>query len=134
MILFLNTTTRGHVDLRLFDVEGTLIRFRREDDMPLEQVLQRTMDFVGPELQKLEGIVVVDGPIGSFSSIRGGVAIANALGYGRGIPVMGLTNRVLGEASIREAVQRVLRHNATDHAVAHYSSAPHISQSLSSER
>lgn len=44
----------------------------------------------GKELQEIQGIVVYQGP-GSFTGLRIGISVANALAYGLGCPVVATT-------------------------------------------
>ncbi|MEK7157979.1 MAG: hypothetical protein AAB733_00175 [Patescibacteria group bacterium] len=128
MILYLNTTTRGQLDLQFFDARGECIRSVIGEKMALERVFERMRDFCGSDLNMLQGVIVVHGSRGSFSSIRVGVAIANALSYGLGIPVLGISNEHLDPATIQRAVQEVSQGSAIFHyAVARYDHPPKIS-------
>ncbi len=51
-------------------------------------MVQRLLEEKKAELSDLKAIEVVTGP-GSFTGLRVGVSIANALGYALGIPVNG---------------------------------------------
>lgn len=129
MVLYLNTTERGRLDLELFDAKGVRVRSAGHRNMALERILEQTQDFCGSDVQALEGVVVAHGPKGSFSSIRVGVAIANALGYGLKIPVLGISNECLDVSAVQRAVREIGECHGTFHpVVAHYDRPPKISQ------
>lgn len=129
MVLYINTTERGRLDLELFDAKGVRVRSASHRNMALECVFEQTRDFCGSDVQALEGVVVAHGPKGSFSSIRVGVAIANALGYGLKIPVLGISNECLEAMAVRRAVcETHERHGLFHPIVAHYDRPPKISQ------
>ncbi|HEX8351034.1 MAG TPA: tRNA (adenosine(37)-N6)-threonylcarbamoyltransferase complex dimerization subunit type 1 TsaB [Hymenobacter sp.] len=58
----------------------------------LAETLHRQIDDIlagqGMSLQDVQGIVIYEGP-GSFTGLRIGMSVANALGYSYGIPVGG---------------------------------------------
>lgn len=63
-------------------------RYNQSRDLP--KLLQRALRQAHLILEALDVVVVVTGP-GSFTSIRVGVSFANALAYGEGIPVLGIS-------------------------------------------
>lgn len=63
-------------------------RYNQSRDVP--RLLQRLLKKAHLKLEAINGIAVVTGP-GSFTSIRVGVSFANALAYGQGIPVVGIS-------------------------------------------
>jgi tRNA threonylcarbamoyladenosine biosynthesis protein TsaB len=74
-------------------------------------------------LADLQGIVVFEGP-GSFTGLRIGVSVANALAYGLDIPIVGQ-----GGADWIEQGQRRLMAGQSDESVApRYGSQPNITQ------
>jgi tRNA A37 threonylcarbamoyladenosine modification protein TsaB len=85
MIVAFDTTERGIVRVRL---DGARKAVRRTRKMFADDLL----NFIRPLFKKNRPdlIVVVAGP-GAFSATRNGVAIANALAYGWGIPVAAIT-------------------------------------------
>ncbi len=56
----------------------------------LHQKIDEVLSMAGVELSSLDAIVVYAGP-GSFTGLRIGVSVANALGYALNIPVVGGT-------------------------------------------
>lgn len=97
MILYINTKERGMVRVALED-NGKVVKSLSTENklgsqilLPLINKLLRTTRFArraNYELRTIKGIEVETGP-GSFTGLRVGVAVANALGYSLGIPVNG---------------------------------------------
>lgn len=74
-------------------------------------------------LEDLEGIVCFQGP-GSFTGLRIGMTVANALAYSFNIPIVA----TMEENWIAAGIER-LRSGEDDRiALPHYGSAPHITQ------
>lgn len=72
--------------------EGKIIKSLSEENeygsQVLLQLIEKLIDAAGSKLQDLKGIEVETGP-GSFTGLRVGVSVANALGFSLGIPVNG---------------------------------------------
>jgi len=100
MILHINTKDqkvikveiRDKQSLRSGDLKGKAIRKISMENEYGSQVLlpliMKLLQAVGCKLEALKGIEVETGP-GSFTGLRVGVAVANALGFALGIPVNG---------------------------------------------
>lgn len=91
MILVIDTKDKKVVRVAL-KKDGEVVGQLREENefgsqvlLPLIMKLLKTTNY---SLQTLSGIEVETGP-GSFTGIRVGVSVANALGYSLGIPVNG---------------------------------------------
>ncbi len=91
MILFLDTTDKLKVKVGL-KKDNQMIMEMSEDNEYGSQVLlpliEKLLDKNNLEKKDLSGIEVNTGP-GSFTGIRVGVSVANALGFSLGIPVNG---------------------------------------------
>ena len=93
MILIINTTPSDHLEIILaskkddFKVRKIPGRFNQAEKLlpAISSLLLR--DKIKPE--KLRAIGVVTGP-GGFTSVRIGVAVANGLGYGLNLPIVGI--------------------------------------------
>jgi len=93
MILIINTIPRDHFsillaqkrgDFKVKKVAGTF--HQAEKVLPtIDQILKKEKI----KLSALRGIGVVTGP-GGFTSVRVGVAVANGLGYGLSLPIIGI--------------------------------------------
>lgn len=69
----------------------------------------------------LTGIVVYKGP-GSFTGLRIGITVANALAYGQSIPVIG----EMGEDWLQAGIERVEAGEDDRIVLPHYGSEPNI--------
>ncbi len=90
MDLMIDTTERGKIKLGLFRDRDLIGSTEKETDKISESLLleiERLMKKCKVTLQDLKQISVNPGP-GGFSSTRTGVAVANALSYALGIPVI----------------------------------------------
>ncbi len=73
--------------------------------------------------QDITGVVVYQGP-GSFTGLRIGVSVANAIAYGLGIPVAGAR----GEAWLEDGQKQLAHAKKLQPVVPEYGSPPHITQ------
>ncbi|MBI2484261.1 tRNA (adenosine(37)-N6)-threonylcarbamoyltransferase complex dimerization subunit type 1 TsaB [Candidatus Uhrbacteria bacterium] len=101
MILFIDTALRDASLIILKDGEDEYIRKLTSVNVHQPDAL-REIDRVFKKAQsnpkRLTGIAVVVGP-GQFSSLRTGIAIANAFGYALRIPVVGIAKEDAGTRS-----------------------------------
>lgn len=91
MILQIDTKNQKVVTVALKN-NGKIVKSVSQENEYGSQVLlpliTKLLQDTGCKLQDLEGIEVEKGP-GSFTGLRVGVSVANALGYSLGIPVNG---------------------------------------------
>lgn len=89
MILHINTKDQKVISVAL-KKDGEVVKELSEQNEYGSQVLlpliMKLLKTVNCELKTLQGIEVETGP-GSFTGIRVGVSVANALGYSLNIPV-----------------------------------------------
>ncbi len=91
MILYINTKDQKQVTVALKDDKKIVESLSEQNEygsqvlLPLIEKLLKTMNY---ELKTLTSIEVETGP-GSFTGLRVGVSVANALAYSLGIPVNG---------------------------------------------
>ena len=95
---------------------------RRELADKLLGKITEMLDEAGLKLTDLTGIVIFSGP-GSFTSLRIGHTVANALADGLGIPVAS----AMGEDWLPQAVHRARSH-PSGLALPHYGSEAHITK------
>lgn len=90
MNLLIDTTVSGQIFIALLDKSRKVVNVRkRKIDQVSENLLfeiAQLLKFKKVHLKDLSGILVNPGP-GAFSSVRTGVATANALAYALGVPV-----------------------------------------------
>lgn len=135
MLLVIDTSTADRMSVALASIVGVLVsRITQKTAFDqsrrilpsIEKILQKKK----VSLKKLTGIVVVNGP-GGFTSLRVGVTTANALGYGLGIPVVGLSHTDHGDlADITKQGAKELREKRTKQSIAipQYGSEPTITK------
>lgn len=91
MILHINTKNQKQISVSL-KKNGKVVKSLSEENKYGSQVLlpliSKLLDREKMKLKDLQGIEVETGP-GSFTGLRVGVSVANALGFSLGIPVNG---------------------------------------------
>jgi tRNA threonylcarbamoyladenosine biosynthesis protein TsaB len=91
-----------------------------------EQILQKITDLLRQakvELSDITGIVVYQGP-GSFTGLRIGITVANALAYGQNLPVVGVS----GSQWRQEGAKGLARAKPGGFVVPKYGRPPHITK------
>lgn len=93
MILIINTTPLDHLEIILarkyddFKIKKIPGRFNQAEK--LLPAVSKLLEAQKIKMEKLRAIGVVIGP-GGFTSVRIGVAVANGLGYGLNLPIVGI--------------------------------------------
>lgn len=96
MILHINTKDQKQITVSLKEdgeVVESLSEEREYGSQVLLPLIQKLLKKEKMNYADLEGIEVETGP-GSFTGLRVGVSVANALGFSLGIPVNGKTQEV----------------------------------------
>ena len=96
---------------KIWDAGRTLAR-----DLPGE-----IDELVGNDYDQLKGIVAYKGP-GSFTGLRIGITVANAIAYGKSVPIVGVTSDnwlTSGITKLSEGVDNKI-------ILPEYGAAPHI--------
>ena len=92
LCLYINTKDRKVIKVSLRQAKGKLIKSLSEENKYGSQVLLplilKLLHTTNYNLRTLQGIEVETGP-GSFTGLRVGVSVANALGFSLNIPVNG---------------------------------------------
>ena len=91
MILHINTRDQKIITVSLKKVGKVIKTLTEENEFGSQVLLPLIMRLLKTEnckLETLQGIEVETGP-GSFTGLKVGVAVANALGFALGIPVNG---------------------------------------------
>ena len=115
MILAIRTDN-PEAELVLCDVSGRIMASKtwqahRQLAETLHQELEALLLSQAKTYADIQGIVIYHGP-GSFTGLRIGVSVANALAYAQGVPIVGTT----GEQWIDDGVEQIL-HNPSDEPV-----------------
>lgn len=88
--LYIDTAKQHLVSVKLVTKSGELIKQNEQKfgSQVLLNLIQESLKEAKIELSDIEEVIVATGP-GSFTGLRVGVAVANALGYSLNIPVNG---------------------------------------------
>jgi len=89
MLLFISAQDIHEITIGIIE-GGSLVQLDTYKADP-EQYLEKIMKAAQGKIDQAEAVVVVLGP-GSATALRGGVTIANAIGFARAIAVIGLEN------------------------------------------
>ncbi len=103
MILLIDTTRFGEIRVGVYSTRLRVVKRRVDGHVrgQLLNVIDGLVHALGVNVRQCTGIVVASGP-GPFSALRSAAAVANAMAYALGIPVVG----VRGSLSMRELHDR----------------------------
>lgn len=94
----------------------------RELSLTIHNKIAKILQFAGKEFQDVKGVVVFQGP-GSFTGLRIGLSVANALAEGLNISIAAAT----GDDWIKQGMQSLKDGNNDIAAMPFYGSEVHIS-------
>lgn len=104
MIILTMRTDEPEAELRLFDDQTQLAEIvwhaHRELAETIHYKIKELLDGQHKKLHDLEGVVAFQGP-GSFTGLRIGLSVANALSDGLGIPIVGAQKEDWQQSGIR---------------------------------
>lgn len=127
MLILSIRTDKPEAELGLFDEQNSLDYVTWEAHRELSKTLHQKIDGLlstnGKTLDDLEGIVCFQGP-GSFTGLRIGLTVANALAYGKQLPIVA----TMEDDWIKIGIDRL--HAGEDDRITlpHYGSEAHITQ------
>ena len=120
-------TDKPEAELGLYDGLKQLAYFNWLADRQLAETihlkLKQLLDEQGLALNDLQGIVAYKGP-GSFTGLRIGLSVANALAAGINIPIVAVT----GQDWQAEGIKRLSLNKNDKIALPKYGSPPHITK------
>lgn len=89
----------------------------------IHQKIAQILGQRGKTWSDIEGIVAYSGP-GSFTGLRIGLSVANALAYANQIPIAGVT----GSSWQATGIEELLAGNGQEQVLPNYGADPHITQ------
>lgn len=121
-------TDKPEAEVGVYDAEGKQLgyhvwRAHRELSLTLHGVIRDELKKRGATLDDLGGIVVFQGP-GSFTGLRIGITVANALSHELKIPIVGVANE---ERWLERGLERLSRGEIDQLVVPEYGAEANIS-------
>ncbi|MGH7240877.1 MAG: tRNA (adenosine(37)-N6)-threonylcarbamoyltransferase complex dimerization subunit type 1 TsaB [Candidatus Saccharimonadales bacterium] len=118
-------TDKPEAEIGLYDGQSQVAYVTWQAHRELAETLHVKIDelLTGQQktLRDLEGIVVFKGP-GSFTGLRIGISVANALAYGLGIPVVAHEDLEW----LRHGISRLMNGETDEIGLPEYGALPHI--------
>lgn len=127
MIILLIKTDQPQAEIYLYNDSELLARLLWQADRHLAETISLKIDDLlkraSLSFEAIAGIGVFIGP-GSFTGLRIGIAVANTMSYGLGLPIVGSRD----EDWIIKAVTRLIEGDNDKIAEAHYGAPPRITK------
>jgi tRNA threonylcarbamoyladenosine biosynthesis protein TsaB len=127
MVILAIRTDRPQAEIYLFDDKKELATTKWQAHLQLAETLNAKIEEIlnksSISYKDVEGIAIFKGP-GSFTGLRIGSAVANALAYSQNIPIVSKS----GDSWLQEAVAGLMAGKNDKIAVPKYGSAAHITQ------
>ena len=127
MLILTIRTDKPEAEIGLYDGYEKLAyetwHAHRELSITLHQKILELLAGQNAGLEKLEGVICFAGP-GSFTGLRIGLSVANALAYGLSVPIVAQK----GDQWITEGVARLLQGQQDTLALPEYGAPVHITQ------
>lgn len=132
MILLIDTSDFSVITVALAQSDGSLVLKKKmktswQQSEKILPIIDQLLSVKKVDKRKISGVAVVSGP-GGFTSLRVGIATANALAYGLNVPVVGLPRDEFKDFGIFSAkAARLLSRKKTGIFITPaYGSEPHI--------
>lgn len=125
MLILTIRTDKPEAEIGLFSGDTQLAyhtwQAHRELSMTIHHKLNELLESQGKKLRDIEGVVCFKGP-GSFTGLRMGLSVGNALAYSLDAPIVG----TMGDDWIEKGIAELLE-NQDDHlALPEYGAEAHI--------
>ncbi len=118
-------TDNPEAELGLYDGDKQLAyeawQAHRELSATIHKKLEATLQAQSKKLEDVQGIVCFNGP-GSFTGLRIGLTVGNALAYGLGVPIVG----AMGDDWRRDGIAALARGDNDTIVMPEYGAEPHI--------
>lgn len=131
MFLYINTSSHEKIILALFDKSGKVLVMKKIKAVYQQsEKLLSEINKIIPKIKDLKGIIVVIGP-GGFTSLRIGIATANAMAWSLNIPILGVENKSgLGDKIlIDKNFKKILNKRVFKQVLPKYGKEPNITKS-----
>ena len=126
MIILTIRTDKPEAELGLYQDQEHLVYEVWEAHRELAETLQfqitKLLDAASKKLDDIEGIVVYKGP-GSFTGLRIGISVANALAYSLNAPIIGTT-----DTWIETGISDLIAGKSDKQVLPEYGAPVHITQ------
>lgn len=127
MIILTIRTDKPEAEARLFEDQTQLAEIvwqaHRELGTTIHQKIDELLQTQQKQLHDVQGIVAFKGP-GSFTGLRIGLSVANALSDGLGVPIVGAT----GENWQQAGIQRLQNGERDQVVMPEYGAPVHITE------
>ncbi len=125
MIILAVRTDKPEAELYLYENRKKVAEIRWQAHRELAETIHKKIDTLlqGRPLKDVQGIVTYRGP-GSFTGLRIGVSVANALAYSLNIPIVSAA----GEDWIEKGIKALQEGKNERIIVPDYGRPPHITQ------
>lgn len=125
MLILTIRTDKPEAEIGLFEGQKKLDYIvwmaHRELSVTLHRKIEELLSSKRVKLEELRGIVGFSGP-GSFTGLRIGLSVANALAYGLNIPIVSAK----GETWVEDGIKRLMKSENQKLALPEYGSPVHI--------
>lgn len=127
MLILGMRTDKPDAELYILDdhhqVDSIVWQAHRKLAETLHTQIRALFDKNQKSLDSLDGIVIYEGP-GSFTGLRIGMSVANALSYSLAIPVIACG----ADSWLGDGIEKLLAGEAPTLALPHYGSSVHVTQ------
>jgi tRNA threonylcarbamoyl adenosine modification protein YeaZ len=134
MFLYINTTSSEFIILALAQKTGEVLKLKKikapyQQSEKLLIEIERLLNFQY-SIFNIKGIIVFSGP-GSFTSLRIGIATANAIGWACQIPIIGVewNNSSSDEELIKKSAPKLAKIKVFKQVLPQYGQEPNIGKS-----
>lgn len=114
---------KPEAEIYLLDTNGQIVK---QKIWSANRTLARDLpgeidDLINQEYDQLVGVIAFRGP-GSFTGLRIGITVANAIAYGQGLPIVG----AMGDDWLKVGIERLSNHEDDQIVLPEYGAVPHI--------
>lgn len=114
---------KPEAEIYLLDANGQIVK---QKIWSANRTLARDLpgeidDLINQEYNQLVGVIAFRGP-GSFTGLRIGITVANAIAYGQGLPIVG----AMGDDWLKAGIKRLSNHEDDQIVLPEYGAVPHI--------